>query len=134
MVTSASLVYTKGAAATAPQDLTAFVTHDLVGIPVIAWISPCVIVVMAAIMGRSTFGRWFVFAGANPEAAKTAAIRPPRYVVSAYLAGSMLFGLATTAALGGPYLISVIASRCRRHRPEGCQGHDRRDRRSPHSS
>lgn len=55
-------------------------------------------------MGRSTFGRWFVFAGANPEAAKTVAIRPTRYVVSAYLTGSMLFGLATTTALGGPTL------------------------------
>lgn len=120
MLTSAALVYTKGAAATAPQDLTAFVTRDLGGVPVIAWISVIVVVVTATFMGRAAFGRRFVFAGASPKAANTAAIRPTRYVMSAYLAGSTLFGLAgillagylrnTTAGLGGPYLISVIAA------------------------
>jgi ribose transport system permease protein len=94
--------------------------HEVFGMPVSFYYGILLAVVLAYILGWTPLGRSMIFIGANPEVARLAGIRVRRVRAGAYLAGSLLAGLAgviLVATVGGfdsstsaTYLLPALAA------------------------
>lgn len=79
-------------------------TFPVAGLPVSFWYGLLLAGGLAYLLGWTPLGRSMVFVGANPEVARLAGIRVQRVRAGAYLAGSLLAGLAgviLVATVGG---------------------------------
>lgn len=79
-------------------------TYPAAGLPVSFWYGLLLAGGLAYLLGWTPLGRSMVFVGANPEVARLAGIRVQRIRAGAYLAGSLLAGLAgviLVATVGG---------------------------------
>ena len=102
-----------------PQ-LSALAIHEVLGMPVSFYYGILLAVVLAYLLGWTPLGRSMIFVGANPEVARLAGIRVQRIRAGAYLAGSLLAGLAgviLVATVGGfdsstsaTYLLPALAA------------------------
>ncbi|MEO3856495.1 ABC transporter permease [Acrocarpospora sp. B8E8] len=84
----------------APPALVSFATHQVLGVPLVFWAAVCFVAVVAFGVGSTVLGRRFVAAGVNPAAAKSAGVPVDRYVIGAYVFGSMSAALAAILLLG----------------------------------
>ena len=66
----------------------------VLGIPVLAWITVVVMLIVGAVMRSSRMGRELYAIGSNPEAANLAGIRVTRRVLGAFVVSGALAGLA----------------------------------------
>jgi ribose transport system permease protein len=106
--------------ASVPGNLSRWATSQFLGISSIIWVALLVAVILTVLLGYTVQGRRFQSVGANPRAAQIAGIPVRLYVVFAYVAAAMLYGLAgillaafirsPTLGLGGPYLLAPIAA------------------------
>ncbi|MGN6551674.1 MAG: ABC transporter permease [Pararhizobium sp.] len=71
----------------------AFPRDELLGLPVLSWLSILVIVVMAVVLTRTALGRAFYAVGGNPNAAVYAGIDPGRTAFVAYTISGGIAGL-----------------------------------------
>jgi ribose transport system permease protein len=119
LLTGAVVLYTKGSPATAPQDLSAVVSANFLGLPALVWFALAFVAIVALLASKTVTGRQFVLSGANPSAATISAMRVDRNILLAYIGGAVCYGIAgillagflrnTTVGLGNAYLMSVIA-------------------------
>lgn len=119
LLTGAVVLYTKGSPATAPEDLSAVVSHSFLGLPALVWFGLLFVVVVAVLASKTVTGRRFVLSGANPSSATISAIRVDRNILLAYIGGAVCYSIAgillagflrnTTVGVGNTYLMSVIA-------------------------
>jgi ribose transport system permease protein len=105
----------------APGGLSRF-TQDraILGLPNTVVLALALIAIVAVLVRRSTWGRRFEAAGANPRAAAAAGVPVARYQVTAYVsaslcyaaAGVLLAGLVNAPSLfaGDAYLLPTIAA------------------------
>lgn len=119
LLTGAVVLYTKGSPATAPQDLSAVVSANFLGLPALVWFALAFVAIIALLASKTVTGRQFVLSGANPSAATISAMRVDRNILLAYIGGAVCYGIAgillagflrnTTVGVGNAYLMSVIA-------------------------
>lgn len=119
LLVGAVVLYTKGSPATAPQDLSAVVSANFLGLPALVWFALVFVTVIAFVASKTVTGRQFVLSGANPSAATISAMKVDKSVLLAYIGGAVCYGIAgillagflrnTTVGVGNPYLMSVIA-------------------------
>lgn len=93
---------------------------SLLGVPNVVWVLIVMTVLFWWIWRYSTWGRWVIAIGGNPEAAKLAGIPVERVVVSVYVVCSVCTGIAAfmfigytgsaTNAMGATYELNVIAA------------------------
>ncbi|MFW5470196.1 ABC transporter permease [Knoellia sp. CPCC 206435] len=93
---------------------------EVLGMPISFYYGILLAVVIAYILGWTPLGRSMIFVGANPEVSRLAGIRVQRIRAGAYLAGSLLAGLAgviMVATVGGfdsstsaTYLLPALAA------------------------
>jgi ribose transport system permease protein len=121
LIVGATLSYTHGIpSAAAPDALQRFATSKLLGISTLAWVAVVVALALTAIVRSTVPGRRFVAVGANPAAARAAGVEVDRYVIAAYVAGSLCFATAAvlligylgsaTVRIGDDYLFPTIAA------------------------
>lgn len=120
LVIGAMWSYTNGLNTDAPSSWVEAMTASFLGLPVLVWIAIVIVGATAVIASRTVVGRRFAAAGANPAAARAAGVPVTKYVIGAYLAAAVLFGIAallligyvrtTSTGLGEPYLLPVIAA------------------------
>lgn len=119
LLIGAVLLYTNGSSAAAPEQLGTVVGLDVLGLPLLVWLSAALIAVMAVVTTKTVVGRQFVLSGANPSTAVVSGIKVQRNIVLAYVSASVCYGIAgmllagylgnVTVSVGAPYLMSVIA-------------------------
>ncbi len=90
------------------------------GLNVSAWVAIVLLVLLAVILRRSTLGRRFSAAGANPQAAWIAGINVRGYQIAAFTVAGLLYGIVgilvsafirnPTLLVGDPYLLAPIAA------------------------
>ncbi len=120
LLIGAVTAFTRGSPATAPEALTAVVTANILGVPLLVWFAAVFILLLAVVSSGTVVGRRFVLAGANPAAAAVSSIQVSRYVVLGYVSGALCYGVAgillagflqnTTTNVGNSYLMAVIAA------------------------
>jgi ribose transport system permease protein len=121
LLLGALLSYTRGIpSADAPAALLDFARSKFLGVSLVMWAALVFVLLLAAFMRSSLFGRRFVAVGANPAAARAAGVPVDRYVISAYVIGSLCFALAAvlligylgsgTVRIGADYLFPTIAA------------------------
>jgi ribose/xylose/arabinose/galactoside ABC-type transport system permease subunit len=103
-----------------PPGLSSWAVRDFGGISSIFWLGIGLTIVLALVLRYTTVGRRFQIVGANSRAAWFAGIRVQRYVVCAYVAAAVLYGVAgillaafirsPSIDLGDPYLLGPIAA------------------------
>ena len=101
-------------------ELSNIATYEVLGMPISFYYGILLAVGIAYLLGWTPLGRSMIFVGANPEVARLAGIRVPRIRAGAYLAGSLLAGLAgviMVATVGGfdsstsaTYLLPALAA------------------------
>lgn len=101
-------------------ELSNIAIFEVLGMPVSFYYGLLLAIVLAYILGWTPLGRSMLFVGANPEVARLAGIRVQRVRAGAYLAGSLLAGLAgviLVATVGGfdsstsaTYLLPALAA------------------------
>jgi ribose transport system permease protein len=106
--------------ASVPGNLASWSTSQFLGVSSILWVGFLVAVILTVLLGYTVPGRRFQSVGANPRAAQIAGIPVRLYVVLAYVAAAMLYGLAgillagfirsPTLGLGASYLLAPIAA------------------------
>ena len=106
--------------ASVPGALSTWATSQFFGLSWIFWVGILVAVLLTLLLGYTVLGRRFKSVGANPRAAQIAGIPVKLYVVFAYAAAGMLYGLAgillagfirsPTLGLGASYLLAPIAA------------------------
>lgn len=94
--------------------------HQVLGMPISFYYGILLAAVIAYILGWTPLGRSMLFVGANPEVARLSGIRVQRIRAGAYLAGSLMSGLAgviLVATVGGfdsstsaTYLLPALAA------------------------
>jgi ribose transport system permease protein len=121
LLLGATLSYTNGVpSAAAPQTLQTFATGKLLGISNVMWFAIAFVVVVTIVSQRTVIGRRFVGVGANPATARAAGVAVDRYIIGAYVVGSLCFGIASvlligylgsaTVRIGADYLFPTIAA------------------------
>jgi ribose transport system permease protein len=121
LLLGATLSYTHGLpSAGAPENLQSFATGKWLGIAAPLWVAAVVVIVLTLVMTKTVIGRRFVAVGANPTAARAAGVAVDRYVIGAYVVGSLCFALAAvlligylgsaTVRIGQDYLFPTIAA------------------------
>lgn len=121
LLLGATLSYTNGIpSAAAPHSLQTFATGKLLGIPNVLWFAVVLVLVVTIISQRTVIGRRFIAVGANPAAARAAGVATDRFIIGAYVVGSLCFGLASvlligylgsaTVRIGTDYLFPTIAA------------------------
>jgi len=80
--------------------LQSFTNGEVLGVPVPMVISALLVLVVAFIVKRTTFGRRFEAAGSNAVAGRAAGLRGNRYQLSAYLAAAVLYCTAGVLLAG----------------------------------
>lgn len=107
-------------ARTAPVNLTDFSQGKTLGVPHTALLALALVILLAALMRKTVWGRRFEAIGANPRAARTAGLPVTRYRVATYVAanlcyaaaGVLLAGFISAPSLfsGDSYLLPTIAA------------------------
>lgn len=121
LLLGATLSYTHGIpSASAPEGLQRFATGKLLGVSSPLWVAAAVAIALSLLIGKTAIGKRFVAVGANPVAARAAGVPVDRYIVGAYVAGSLCFALAAvlligylgsaTVRIGQDYLFPTIAA------------------------
>src|ERR1700722_6380443 len=80
--------------------LQSFANGEVLGIPVPMVIAALLVLVVAFIVKRTTFGRRFEASGSNAVAGRAAGLRKNRYQMSAYLAAAVLYCTAGVLLAG----------------------------------
>lgn len=106
--------------ASVPRSLSTWAAERFLGASNIFWVGIIVTVLLTILLRYTTVGRRFQSVGANPRAAWVAGLRMNTYVLFAYVAASLLYGLSgillaglirnPTLGLGAPYLLAPIAA------------------------
>jgi ribose transport system permease protein len=103
-----------------PPELRVIATGDALGIPILAWITLAVFVVMSVVLGKTPFGRYLYLLGGNPVAPFRAGINTRRVSAWSFVLAGMLAGLTgwllaartsgATANLGTGMLFETFAA------------------------
>lgn len=106
--------------ASVPNNLSTWATTQHLGISAIFWVGILIAVILTLLLGYTVPGRRFQNVGANPRAAQIAGIPVKLYVVFAYVAAALLYGIAgillagfirsPTLGLGASYQLAPIAA------------------------
>lgn len=117
-----TIEYAAGVAneASVPDALSNWATGKFLDISHIFWLGLIIMVLVTLFIRYSEIGRRFQSVGANPNAAWIAGIHVKTYIMLAYAAAGMFYGLAgillagfirsPTLGLGTPYLLAPIAA------------------------
>ncbi len=94
--------------------------ESIIGIPNPVWVLVVLTILFALMFRYTTWGRWIMAVGGNPDAARLTAIPVERVIISVYVMSSCCAGLAAflmvgwfgsvTNALGLTYELNVIAA------------------------
>jgi ribose transport system permease protein len=103
-----------------PSSLSSFAVGEWLSVSRIFWVGIALTVALALVLRYTTTGRRFQVVGANSRASWIAGIHVQRYVVLAYVAAAVLYGIAgillagfirsPSIDLGDPYLLGPIAA------------------------
>ncbi len=103
-----------------PPGLSSWAIRDFLGVSWIFWVGVLLTVVLALGLRYTTVGRRFQLVGANRQAAWLGGVRVQAYVVFAYFAAALMYGIAgillaafirsPSIDLGDPYLLGPIAA------------------------
>jgi ribose transport system permease protein len=103
-----------------PPALSSWVIDEFLGVSWMFWVGVFLTIALALVLRYTTVGRRFQVVGANRRAAWIAGVHVQRYVVLAYVAAAMLYGVAgillagfirsPSIDLGDPYLLGPIAA------------------------
>ncbi len=106
--------------ASVPPGFSAWITAPLLGLNNVVWSAVFVSIGLVLIFRYTEFGRKFQSVGANPTAAWILGLRVNVYVILAYMAACLLYGLngillagflrSPSLVLGAPYLLGPIAA------------------------
>lgn len=106
--------------ASVPPGFSAWVTAPLLGLSNVEWAAIAVTLVLVILFRYTEFGRKFQSVGANPTAAWILGLRVNVFVILAYMAACLLYGLSgillagflrsPSLVLGAPYLLGPIAA------------------------
>ena len=90
------------------------------GLNISVWVAAALVVMLSIVLRKTTMGRRFCAAGANPRAAWVAGINVTFYKFAAYAVAGLLYGVAgillsafirnPTLKVGEPYLLAPIAA------------------------
>lgn len=84
----------------APTELVSLVRAPLLGIPMATWFAWALAIALWYVYEKTPLGRFLLFIGGNPSAARLAGIRVERIRVGAYLASGLLAALVGLVFLG----------------------------------
>jgi len=108
------------AEATVPPALADFGGARMLGFNSSAWIAVAIAILLAVLLRKTVFGRYFEAVGVNPRAAHTAGLQVMRYEGGAYVIAAILYGIVgvllsgfirnPTLGVGAPYLLAPIAA------------------------
>jgi len=103
-----------------PPNFSTWITAPLLGLNNVVWAAVFVSLGLVLIFRYTEFGRKFQSVGANPTAAWILGLRVNVYVILAYMAACLLYGLngillagflrSPSLVLGVPYLLGPIAA------------------------
>jgi len=106
--------------ASVPPNFAAWINTPLLGLNSVVWVAMLVSIGLVLIFRYTEFGRKFQSVGANPRAAWILGLRVNVYVILAYMAACLLYGLngillagflgSPSLVLGAPYLLGPIAA------------------------
>jgi len=104
----------------APVELVNAVRSQLLGIPLVTWYAWALAVILWFVYQRTPVGRYMVFIGGNPDAARLAGIQVQRVRFGAYLVSALLSSLmglvflgyfgAVDPGVGSQYLLQPLAA------------------------
>lgn len=129
IVTLASFIWVRGlvvaisggrSAQRLPDAIRVVGTEDILGIPLLAWISVACFVIFSILMAKTPFGRYITLVGGNAEATYRAGINSNRILWSSFVVAGLLAGVAgwllairtsgATANLGTGMLFNAFAA------------------------
>ncbi len=129
IVTLASFIWVRGlvvaisggrSAQRLPDAIRVVGTEDILGIPLLAWISIACFVIFSILMAKTPFGRYITLVGGNAEATYRAGINSNRILWSSFVVAGLLAGVAgwllairtsgATANLGTGMLFNAFAA------------------------
>src|SRR5215211_5046102 len=122
IVYGATLAYAENVAneASVPRSFSAWITSPLLGLSNLEWTAIGAALLLVLLFRYTELGRKFQSVGANPRAAWILGLRVNVYVIFAYMAASLLYGLngvllagflrSPSLILGVPYLLGPIAA------------------------
>ena len=122
IVSGATIAYAAGIAneSAVPGRLSTWVINQFLAVSWIFWAAVIVTLLLVLFFRYTELGRKFQSVGANPLAAWIVGIRVNGYVIFAYVAASLLYGLggillagfirSPSLGLGAPYLLGPIAA------------------------
>jgi ribose transport system permease protein len=122
IVYGSTLAYAENVAneASVPRSFSAWITSPLLGLSNLEWTAIGVALLLVLMFRYTELGRKFQSVGANPRAAWILGLRVNVYVIFAYMAASLLYGLngvllagflrSPSLILGVPYLLGPIAA------------------------
>jgi ribose transport system permease protein len=122
VTSGATLWYREGlpAESRVPTALADWGGSRLLGLNVSAWVAIVLLAALAVVLRRSTIGRRFSAAGANPRAAWIAGINVRACQIAAFTVAGLLYGVVgilvsafirnPTLLVGDPYLLAPIAA------------------------
>jgi len=103
-----------------PPSFSGWITAPLLGLNNVVWTAVFASILLVLIFRYTEFGRKFQSVGANPTAAWILGLRVNVYVILAYMAACLLYGLngillagflrSPSLVLGAPYLLGPIAA------------------------
>lgn len=98
-----------GSGEIAPENLSDFAIAKFLGIPNTLIVAVLILGATSFFIKRTTFGRRFEAIGASGPAARASGLSTRRYVIGAYIAASVLYGLAGVLLSGFVRIPSVTA-------------------------
>ncbi|WP_291037051.1 ABC transporter permease [Herbiconiux sp.] len=114
LVTNSSIV------AGVPPELVNAVRSEVLGIPLVTWYAWILALVLWFVYQRTPLGRYMLFVGGNPDAARLAGVRVKAVRFGAYLASGVLSALvgliflgyfgAVDPGVGGQYMLQPLAA------------------------
>jgi len=122
IVYGSTLAYAENVAneASVPRSFSTWITSPLLGLTNLEWTIIAVALVLVLMFRYTELGRKFQSVGANPKAAWILGLRVNVYVIFAYMAAALLYGLngvllagflrSPSLTLGVPYLLGPIAA------------------------
>ncbi|HEY4691341.1 MAG TPA: ABC transporter permease [Anaerolineae bacterium] len=122
IVSGATIAYSARVAneSAVPVSFSTWVTEQFLGVSWIFWVAVIATLLLVLFFRYTELGRKFQSVGANPLAAWVVGIRVNGYVIFAYVAASLLYGLggmllagfirSPSLGLGAPYLLGPIAA------------------------
>lgn len=106
--------------ASVPPGFAAWITAPVLGLNNVVWLVVLISIGLVLVFRYTEFGRKFQSVGANPHAAWILGLRVNGYIILAYMAAYLLYGLngillagflrSPSLVLGAPYLLGPIAA------------------------